>query len=584
MIAAWMAFTTLVTAVSGLFAWSIDRIAGDRGWPRRFVWLSAIAVAAVAVGARALAPLLERASVPAPPSSVVLLDGLRIPVAPEAQRVWLDPALLTIWAAGTLALLLFGVYAAFAVARKARAWRRARVDDTDVWVSDDTGPAVVGVLRPRIVLPRWSLAEDSLSMMVAHEREHVRAGDSRTLALAHLALVTAPWNLPLWWIVRRLRSAIEADCDLRVLRMGGVDTRRYCELLITVGSARQVRLHPLVALAEPRSRLEERIDQMTRGRLVLKKPVVLGLALLSAAALGLACSLPGLDVTGPSDVPTETTADPALQSIEALRAGPTFTPFTIRPDLVNRSEVMEALSEEYPPLLRDAGVGGQVNVWFFIDATGEVLEARVMEPSEHAALDEAALRVAMRMEFTPALNRSRPVPVWVAFPIMFRADGGQTGARRDGSDPRVYMSALRERMGATGETEAEARAYLESLGHTAPRDREAFEVEQILDADDPSLTFYTTPPVIQNTEAVRAALEAEHPPLLQEAGIGGTVDVWFHIDETGTLTGMRIHESSGHPALDEAALQVASQIEFSPALDGDTPIEVWVSFPITFRP
>jgi len=584
MIAAWMAFTILVTAASGLFAWSIDRISSDRGWPRRFVWLSAIALAGLAVGARALAPLLDRTPVPAP-SGVVLLDGLRIPVASEARRAWLDPALITIWTAGSLALVLFGVFAAITIARKARTWRKAQVEGLHVWVSEDTGPAVVGVVRPRIVLPDWSLAEASLPMMVAHEREHVRAGDSRTLAIAHLVLAAAPWNLPLWWIVHRLRSAIESDCDLRVLRAGGVDTRRYCELLITVGGARQVRLHPLVALAEPRSRLEERIDQMTRGRLLLKKPVVLGLALLSTAALGLACSLPGLDVTGPGDVPTEVAAD--LQgetSMEALRAGPTFTPFTVRPDLVNGSEVREVLREEYPPLLREAGVEGTTTVWMLIDDTGEVLEARVQEPSEHPALDEAALRVVMRMEFTAALNRDQPVPVWVAFPIRFLAEEPAAGVFRDGGDPRVYMFALRERMAATGDTEAEARAYLKSLGRIDPTAREGFEVQQILDADDPSQTFYTTPPIIQNVEAVRAALEEEHPPQLQELGIGGTVDVWFHIDETGQLTHTRINESSGNEALDIAALRVATQIEFSPALNEVTPIPVWVSFPITFRP
>ncbi|MCH1570201.1 MAG: energy transducer TonB, partial [Longimicrobiales bacterium] len=42
-------------------------------------------------------------------------------------------------------------------------------------------------------------------------------------------------------------------------------------------------------------------------------------------------------------------------------------------------------------------------------------------------------------------------------------------------------------------------------------------------------------------------------------------------------------ESSGHPALDDAALNVAGAYEFSPARNGDEDVPVWVQFPITFR-
>ncbi|HSM05015.1 MAG TPA: energy transducer TonB, partial [Longimicrobiales bacterium] len=74
----------------------------------------------------------------------------------------------------------------------------------------------------------------------------------------------------------------------------------------------------------------------------------------------------------------------------------------------------------YPALLRDAGIGGTTNVWFFINAQGELEDMRIQKSSGHDALDEAALRVAAGIRFTPALNREEPVPVWVAFPITFQ--------------------------------------------------------------------------------------------------------------------------------------------------------------------
>lgn len=103
-----------------------------------------------------------------------------------------------------------------------------------------------------------------------------------------------------------------------------------------------------------------------------------------------------------------------------IAAAPTFTPYTVAPDIVNRNEVIRALEREYPPLLRDAGIGGTANIWFFIDENGRVQDTRIQESSGHAQLDEAALRVADIMQFTAALNRDKKVPVWVAFPITFQ--------------------------------------------------------------------------------------------------------------------------------------------------------------------
>jgi TonB family protein len=74
-----------------------------------------------------------------------------------------------------------------------------------------------------------------------------------------------------------------------------------------------------------------------------------------------------------------------------------------------------------------------------------------------------------------------------------------------------------------------------------------------------------------------------YPALLRDAGVGGTVRVYFYIDEDGVVRDTRIDQSSGHPALDDAALSVASVYRFSPALNRDRPTPVWVSFPITFQ-
>src|SRR5687768_1732937 len=115
------------------------------------------------------------------------------------------------------------------------------------------------------------------------------------------------------------------------------------------------------------------------------------------------------------------TGNPTVKvTAENIEAAPVFTPYTVKPELKNREAVSRALVRNYPPLLRDAGIGGTVLTWLLIDETGNVTKTQVKDGSGHDALDQAALKVADIMQFTPALNRDQKVKVWIALPIVFR--------------------------------------------------------------------------------------------------------------------------------------------------------------------
>jgi periplasmic protein TonB len=103
-----------------------------------------------------------------------------------------------------------------------------------------------------------------------------------------------------------------------------------------------------------------------------------------------------------------------------LAAAPVFTPMTVQPKLLNGPEVERQIAKVYPPLLRDAGIGGKTKVWFFIDETGRAVKWQVNTPSGYDALDAAALKVAPVLRFTPAQNQDKKVPVWVSIDIVFK--------------------------------------------------------------------------------------------------------------------------------------------------------------------
>jgi protein TonB len=120
------------------------------------------------------------------------------------------------------------------------------------------------------------------------------------------------------------------------------------------------------------------------------------------------------------DLPLPT--PPQEEATVDVGAEPTFTPFTVAPTILNVEEVRKAMVDSYPKLLRSAGIGGTVRVFFFINENGTVEDYRVQQSSGYEQLDDAALAVAGLYRFSPALNRDKKVPVWVLFPIEFRVE------------------------------------------------------------------------------------------------------------------------------------------------------------------
>jgi periplasmic protein TonB len=73
-----------------------------------------------------------------------------------------------------------------------------------------------------------------------------------------------------------------------------------------------------------------------------------------------------------------------------------------------------------------------------------------------------------------------------------------------------------------------------------------------------------------------------YPPTLRDAGMGGTVVIWFFVDEHGRVARLQLSRTSGICELDVAGMNIASIMRFSPAGLNDTPVAVWVEIPIVF--
>jgi protein TonB len=88
---------------------------------------------------------------------------------------------------------------------------------------------------------------------------------------------------------------------------------------------------------------------------------------------------------------------------------------------------------------------------------------------------------------------------------------------------------------------------------------------------------------MKNATALRRLLQQRYPSMLREAGISGTVGVYFFVDAQGAVTNAQVQRSSGYPQFDQIALEVAQQGEFTPAMNRDKPVGVWIVLPVEFK-
>lgn len=588
MVVSWMLYALVVGLFLAVAAGSLERALRLGGRPGRWVWAGAVGAALVLPvvsmilsgrGAAPSSPALGPVTPVAAPVTMALggiTRGIEAATAPVLGR--LEAPILRLWALASLALLALLGGSVLRLRSFRRRWAEQIVDGERVLVSDTVGPAVLGLLRHRIVVPQWLVERgaEARGLILEHEREHCRARDPLLVFVAALPAVLLPWNLTLWWCLRRLRVAIEMDCDERVVRAASPGVRRrYGQLLVEVGRRPLGGPRALPAFSEGRSALEQRIRALTDRLPVDRRRRMATLAGVGALLVGAACVVPGPDSTSEALAPEETAVSPS-----DLSESPVFTPYTVAPEVTNRTEVQRALVREYPPLLRDAGIGGTVNVWFFIDETGEVVRTRLVRSSGRPELDAAALHVAGVMHFTPAFKRDDPVAVWVQMPIRFEVRSG-AGAAAESVTGRVRTEEAPLPPGVEVPPTIEIPPTPEELrsGRASPRRAPSDAVLR----DGPAFTPYTVAPEITNRAEVQRALVREYPPLLRDAGIGGTVNVWFFIDAGGQVRDTRLVASSGHGELDDAALRVAEAMSFSPALNRDRAVPVWVQMPIKFE-
>ncbi len=349
---AWMVYAALIAGIVAVGGLAMERLAAAMGQPRRIAWVAALTLAVVIPlvggwrGPEVVPVAVESGTAaPATAGSIAVEDLWSvIPALPVPQGMPTGRIAALVWGAGSLASLAVLAGVLVQVARGRRRWERTRVHGAEVYVSRRFGPALVGVTRPDVVIPSWvmELEPGARDAIVRHETEHARARDHLVLLFGGLVAATLPWSPAIWWMYRRLRAAVELDCDHRVLA-SGIDVADYGDVLLDAGSRSRDCWGFAPAMGQPESLLERRLKTMSEKRKKLSGGYGALLVAVAVGAVVVACDTP---------VPTEVReafeevmADEAEQGADAQQE-----------DWVVRFLQAKAFGSQPPPLLYVDGV------------------------------------------------------------------------------------------------------------------------------------------------------------------------------------------------------------------------------------
>nr|MCR5681595.1 hypothetical protein [Clostridiales bacterium] len=231
--------------------------------------------------------------------------------APRTLLSRILDAAAVVWLCGIGIML---VYAAVSYLNVRRAMATAIRLEDGVYESDRIrSPFLLGVVRPKIYLP-LGVSGDMLRYVLAHERYHIRRGDSAVKLFAFL-LLGVHWFNPLVWLAFALMTRdMEMSCDEYVLSTEPDIRKRYSYSLLSFASGRQL------PSPSPLSFGEGDVKSRIKNVLGWKRPKrwVTAVAIVLAAAAAIFCMANPMEKKTPDKAENTQDAESADSSVRSL--------------------------------------------------------------------------------------------------------------------------------------------------------------------------------------------------------------------------------------------------------------------------
>ncbi len=225
-----------------------------------------------------------------PPLAEVAQGGTAQSVVPPSRIPWKD-LLGLLWAAGVV-VQFSRWFLGNRVLRRLLSGAEESDDTVSVY---DGPPLVVGLVRPRIFLPRGfqSWENERRDAVIGHERAHLKRRDLWWEALSRIVCVVQWWNPLVYVASKQMREASEQACDDQVLCQG-MPAAHYASHLLEIARQAHAR-HAISTLAVTMARglpIEDRVQRVLDDRKsrqpLTRTPTLAIVGVLSVVAVGMA--------------------------------------------------------------------------------------------------------------------------------------------------------------------------------------------------------------------------------------------------------------------------------------------------------
>jgi TonB family protein len=475
-----------------------------------------------------LALLLPAREVPTSTAWLALPAMAQTESVVPATAAWdLSPLWLALWLVGAIAMAV-------------RLWRQqcrfVRGLGTLQPLAGDAGvlqaqssaglPALVGFLRPRIVMPadvETRYDAEQRALILAHERIHLRRGDLWVNALVSV-LRAVFWCNPLVHLAAgRLRHDQELACDERIVAARPQSRRVYADTMFkTLMAAQPAPLGCHWGITHP---LKERI-MLLRNERPSRRVRIAGMALVGVAMLATGLAVWAAQPAKIKTLPGTADADFSAR-IEFSENGGDAARFMAGKRFGERFTMI------------DADTAGRPSI------TASVQPVRVE--------GELAYDIAMRIERSGKTASAPRVVVRDGEHATVR-QGNDVDGRFDGIQLDVTVSA-RDREAAL----ARAKPFVVPSAPVLP------------------------PPAVQSTPVEPLPPPPRYPQAALEQGISGKVVLIVDVAADGSVAAAKVERADPAGVFDSSALETVKKWRFKPATKDGKPIASRIRVPIEWR-
>ncbi|MCK4505708.1 MAG: energy transducer TonB [Candidatus Aegiribacteria sp.] len=138
------------------------------------------------------------------------------------------------------------------------------------------------------------------------------------------------------------------------------------------------------------------------------------------------------------------------------------------------------------------------------------------------------------------------------------------------------------------ETEEMVEEISQDITLSLDEDTEGLETVETIDQGDElggSQSEEMGPPRFMPAEVLPVCTyqpRPDYPAMAAQAGVEGTVTLWVYVSANGSVSDVRLYNSSGVNSLDQAALSTAWNTSWTPAQNNSIPVGVWTTLTVNF--